>query len=115
MGEEQGGKSMAEYDPSKSKVSEETMEKWRNRDLTGNLGDDAVPGIGEATCEKLVNSGVYDTTFKVLGAFLGCMGPEGNLAGCTAFKELLEEWDTPAAWRDTVITACAEKILAGFS
>merc|ERR1711934_159906 len=106
---------MAEYNPEKSRGSEERMEEWREKVLTGDLEADAIPGVGEKTCELLVGQGTNDTTFKVLGAFLGCMGSAGNMAGCNDFKGVLEEWGTPAAYRDTVITALGEKVNAGFS
>merc|ERR1711977_234879 len=111
------------YDPGNSKAQEETMEAWRERELTGDLNVDRVPGCGEATIKRLEAKfpGMEEkATFMLIGSFLslfdkaaldggGCMQ-----AVCDKFKAQLAEWDTPKARQDTVITAMAEKIFAGF-
>lgn len=105
---------MADFDPSNSKVSEETMEEWRGRTVTGNLTEDRVPGVGPGTIAKLEEKGAYDTTFKLFGAFLGCMDEGTVMSAAQKFKDLLADFETPAAWRDTVVTAVVEKVMAGF-
>jgi len=103
------------YDPGNSKVSEETMDEWRERPLTGDLAEDRVPGIGAGTIAKLKEQAAYDTTYKLLGTFLGLMGNgEGVMETAGKFKEVLAEQDTPSQWQDTVVTAVVEKVMKGF-
>merc|ERR1711907_133497 len=98
------------------------MEAWRQRELTGDMSVDRVPGCGEATIKRLNAKfeGMEDkATFMLIGSFLSlfdqaALDGGGLMAVCDKFKAQLEEWETPSAWRDTVITAMAEKIFAGF-
>ena len=46
------------YDPRKSKVSDDRMERWRVDKLTPNLLD--VPGIGPATVKKLAEGADHE-------------------------------------------------------
>lgn len=46
------------YDPRRSKVSDRTMEEWRQRQITGDLTE--VPGIGPATAMKLMQGELQD-------------------------------------------------------
>jgi len=98
------------------------MDEWRGRVLTGCMSDDRVPGCGEATIRSLESKfpGMEDkATYMLIGTFLSLFDQEalkggGVMAVCDKFKEQLAEWETPAAHRDTVVTAIAEKVFAGF-
>lgn len=105
----------AEYTPTKSAVSEERMDEWRARELTGDLERDAVPGIGPATIAKLKGNEETKTTFRLMGAYLqGLTTGATTLGAAQTFKDCLEAHDTPAQYRDTVVTAIVEKITGGF-
>ena len=106
---------MADYDATNSKVSEERMEEWRQRELTGNLKEDRIPGVGEATIAKLEASEQTNSTFRLIGTYLSLFTEEQTTLGCAnEFKKVLQEAGTPAGFQDTVVTAIVEKIMAGF-
>jgi len=110
-----GAKMAAEFDAANSKVSEERMEEWRGRDLTGDLEGDAIPGVGPATIEKFKANEETKSTYRLIGSyFSGITEGETTLGAAQKFKDLLEEHGTPKQYQDTVVTAIVEKILAGF-
>ena len=56
------------YDPRKSKVSADTMERWRVEAVSANLQD--VPGIGPAAIKKLAEGDKGDqvtNTYQLFG------------------------------------------------
>ena len=65
------------YDPKKSKVSDDTMENWRNTPTTADLR--SVPGIGPATVTKLAECDIEEdritNTYQLFGKFLMLKGP----------------------------------------
>ena len=65
------------YDPKKSKVSDDTMENWRNTPTNPDLN--SVPGIGPATIRKLAESEEIEdritNTYQLFGKFLMLKGP----------------------------------------
>jgi len=90
------------------------MDAWRAQELTGDLVGDAIPGVGPASVETMKAAGI-DTTYKLIGAFLGKMGNDQTVMGAaTAFKTDLAEMGTPTNFQDTVITAIVEKLMQGF-
>jgi len=62
----------------------------------------------------LNSTATYNSTFKVIGAFLSQIG-EGvsTMEAAQAFKDVLKENETPAQYRDTVVTAVIEKVMDG--
>ena len=103
------------YDPSNSKVGEDRMDEWRACELTGDLTQDSIPGVGEATISKMLDSGAYDTTWKLFAAYLGKMTPRKTLmSAAEEFKQDLEKLGTPRQYQDTVVNAIVEKLKAGF-
>ncbi|CAB9510873.1 expressed unknown protein [Seminavis robusta] len=65
------------YDPRKSKVSDDTMDVWRQEAVTGDLSE--VPGIGPAAIKKLAASTDEITnTYQLFGKYLMLKGPDKN-------------------------------------
>jgi hypothetical protein len=105
----------APHDPSNSKVGEDRMEEWRKLEITGVLADDAIPGVGQATIDKMMENPATDSTYKLFAAYLGKMTPGQTVLGAAQeFKNDLGELGTPAQFQDTVVTAIVEKLMAGF-
>jgi hypothetical protein len=61
------------FNPNKSKVSNDTMEHWKNSTITGDLRQ--IPGIGPAAVEKLKAESITNT-FQLVGKYLFMKGPD---------------------------------------
>lgn len=65
------------YDPTKSRVSDSTMETWKTTPTVPELS--SVPGLGEAGIAKLANCEMEDdritNTYQLFGKFLMMKGP----------------------------------------
>ena len=72
------GKQAEGYDPTKSKISQDKMEAWRNSTVSGNL--DEVPGIGPAAMKALRSGSDTDdhitNTYQLFGKYLMLRGPD---------------------------------------
>ena len=101
----------AQFTPKNSRVEEETLEQWRQATLDGKLTQ--IPGVGPVTAAALKRQGIK-TSYALIGHFLSLVDEDGLLPACDRFKALLEDCETPPAYRDTVVLAIGEKISSGF-
>jgi hypothetical protein len=66
------------YDPRKSKVSEDSMQAWRNSQPTDDLLE--IPGIGPAAVKKLgeamIDAERITNTYMLFGKYLSLKGPD---------------------------------------
>mmetsp|Transcript_27020 Transcript_27020/g.39515 ORF Transcript_27020/g.39515 Transcript_27020/m.39515 type:complete len:129 (-) Transcript_27020:179-565(-) len=101
------------YDPRRSKVSNDTMEKWRIGAITGNLQE--VPGIGPAAAKKLAAADEPITnTYQLFGKYLMMKGPDSDghkvetIEHCEKFWHFLASQGI-SAHRSAIVKAIAEK------
>lgn len=59
------------YDANKSQVSTDSLAEFVEKELEQDIN--SVPGIGQATGDKLIAEGI-DTTYQLLGQFLSLKG-----------------------------------------
>jgi hypothetical protein len=106
------------YDPTKSKVSNNTMEVWKNADVKGDLKQ--VPGIGAAAVDKLGAADVEENeritnTHQLIGKYLMLKGP-----GDVTFSELNQKFwyflkaKGITAHRSAIVLAISDKVSAFF-
>jgi len=100
------------FTPEKSRITEASLERWRNAEVNGELTQ--VPGVGEATAIALKKRGISNS-YELMGRFMSYMGEEGLLTACTDFKQFLAECDTPSTFRDSVVLAIGEKLASGIT
>ena len=92
---------------SKSRATAKTLVKFINEGIDAPLH--TVPGLGDASVQKLEAAGVT-TTIQLVGVFLSGYGQGSTLqAVCDRFWTFLSEAGTPAAHRSTCIHAMLEK------
>lgn len=99
------------FSPEKSRISEAALEEWKEAPLNGDLTQ--IPGVGKVSAAALQRQGI-PTSYALIGHFLSLVDENGLLPACDRFKALLEDCETPAAYRDTVVLAIGEKLNAGF-
>lgn len=104
------------FDPSKSRVSTDTMEKWRNSNISGDLTE--VPGIGEKAAEKLADhpdpNQSITNTYQLFGAYLNLKGvdDEGNMVTPVQHADLFWHFLKGrgiTAHRSAIVLAISEK------
>ncbi|GKZ01343.1 hypothetical protein MPSEU_001085300 [Mayamaea pseudoterrestris] len=106
------------YDPSRSKVSADTMQLFINENVTGDLQE--VPGIGPAAALKLVNCDEQITnTWMLFGKYLMLKGPdtvkadgEKEEVDCAEHNNRFWFWLKAtgiSAHRSAIVQAIAEK------
>jgi predicted flap endonuclease-1-like 5' DNA nuclease len=99
------------FNPNKSRITDDQMMAWVEKEVTGNL--DEVPGLGEKSVTKMGAAGIV-TTWQLFGKFLllreADMSPVDH---CDAFWSFLEECDTPSGYRSGVVLAVQEKLSGG--
>ena len=101
----------AQFTPKNSSVKEEILEQWRQSILDGKLTQ--IPGVGPVTAAALKRQGIK-TSYALIGHFLSLVDEDGLQPAGDRFKALLEDCETPPAYRDTVVLAIGEKISSGF-
>eukprot|EP00617_Octactis_speculum_P003184 CAMPEP_0185780070 /NCGR_PEP_ID=MMETSP1174-20130828/97899_1 /TAXON_ID=35687 /ORGANISM="Dictyocha speculum, Strain CCMP1381" /LENGTH=115 /DNA_ID=CAMNT_0028469469 /DNA_START=28 /DNA_END=375 /DNA_ORIENTATION=+ len=95
----------SEYDPSKTKINEDTLGEW----LRTPVGEDltSVPGVGNAAITRFETVGITNT-FQLIGQFLLLKGNEGIEQHMNAFFTWLKDAGVNAH-RHTICLALAEK------
>merc|ERR1711904_232381 len=99
------------FNPEKSHISEQRLDEWRDATIDGCMSQ--VPGIGPATVQALEQEGVT-SSYHLMGKFLSLVQEDGIMPACDRFKDFLEDCETPASHRDTVVLALGEKMSSGF-
>merc|ERR1711998_427515 len=102
---------VATFTPEKSRISEASLEQWKEATVDGDLTQ--IPGVGKVTAAALQSRGI-ETSYALFGRFLSLMDEDGLLPACDRFKALLEDCEAPPAFRDTVVLAIGEKLSSGF-
>lgn len=111
MGANQSSTTQKAFKPENSRISEATLEQWRNATVTGDLSQ--VPGISDATITALGRHNIT-SSFELMGYFLMQLGPNITvLEACNECKAMLEECGTPASHRDAVVVGIGEKLASG--
>ena len=104
------------YDPRRSKVSDDTMERWRTSQITGDLTE--VPGIGPSAAAKLKESSegvdAITNTYQLFGKFLMLKGPDDDEHKCDSFEHTQKFWQFLknrgiSSHRSAIVKAIAEK------
>lgn len=108
------------YDPRRSKVSDDTMERFRTATmLTGDLTE--VPGIGPKAAEKLAEDGIKNT-YHLLGHYMKLAEFEEDENGENkvdtyflnqAFWSFLKGVGI-SAHRSAIVKAISEKVAAAY-
>ena len=104
---EQSNTAGTEQVHSTPRSSQESLEEWVEVPLNGDLTQ--IPGMGKVTAAELQRQGIA-TSYALIGHFLSLMDEDGLLPACDRFKALLEDCETPAAYRDTVVQVIGEKL-----
>lgn len=106
------------YDPRKSKVSDDTMAKWRQEPITGDLLE--VPGIGPATVKVLAEGDEKITnTYQLFGKFMMLKGPDSeehkieSVEHCEKFWFYLQARGVKSN-RSAIVKSLAEKAATFF-
>jgi len=98
---------MSTFVLSKSRATGKTLAKFINEGIDAPLN--TVPGLGDASIEKLSDAGVT-TTIQLVGVFLSGYSQGSTLQQvCDRFFNFLSEAETPASHRSTCIHAMLEK------
>lgn len=109
------------YDPKKSKVSEDRMEKWRTSEVTGDIIE--VPGIGPAAKKLLAEDAIPEdritNTHQLIGHYLKLKGPDGEDEVVTIAETNQKFWywlklKGIASHRSAIVLAVAEKCATFF-
>jgi len=103
------------YDPRKSKVSEDRMQKWRQENVTGDLSE--VPGIGPAAIAKLAEGDGDDAitnTYQLFGKYLMMKGPDTEDHKVESYEHTEKFWyflknKGISSHRSAIVRAIAEK------
>jgi predicted flap endonuclease-1-like 5' DNA nuclease len=99
------------FNPNKSRVTDDQMMAWLEKEVSGNL--DEVPGLGEKSVDKMATHGIM-TTWQLFGKFLLLREADMTpLDHCEAFWSFLEDCDTPSGFRSGVVLAVQEKLSSG--
>ena len=103
---------MAEYDRTKSQVSENTKTVFLEKPWDAPLL--AVPGIGPATVAKLGEANIH-TLYQLAGVFLAQKGPGVDEdQWCNAFWLYLKKIGCPGGQRAGLIDCLGEKLALAF-
>ena len=82
------------YDPRKSKVSDDTMENWKNTPTQADLS--TVPGLGPAGIRQLAASDDDDdkitNTYQLFGKFLMLKGGNDDEQVCSPIEHTEKFW-----------------------
>ena len=109
------------YDPTKSKVSQDKMEAWRNSTVSGNLIE--VPGIGPAAVKALRAGNDVDdhvtNTYQLFGKYLMLRGPDTKEDEITVETTNQKFWywlklKGITAHRSAIVLAVYEKVSTFF-
>jgi hypothetical protein len=104
------------YDPRKSKVSEDTSEKWNSSPITGDITE--VPGIGPSAAKKLASeddpNDQITNTYQLFGMYLMLRGPDTDeyKVESVFHNEKFWQWlkfKGISAHRSAIVKAIAEK------
>lgn len=99
---------MSGFDINRSRVSATTLTEFINSPINKNLL--TVPGVGDATIERLKTDGIT-TTHQLLGAYLKLCDEEFDSNQRTnAFWFYLRELQVSGSTRSTIVHAIAERI-----
>jgi predicted flap endonuclease-1-like 5' DNA nuclease len=99
------------FNPNKSRVTDDQMMAWLDKDVSGNLLE--VPGIGDTSVEIMATCGIT-TTWQLFGKFLLVREADMTpLDHCDAFWDFLEDCETPPGYRSGVVAAIQEKLSSG--
>lgn len=111
------------YDPRRSKVSDDTMDTWRQGQVTGDLSE--VPGIGPAAIKKLAECDEgpdrITNTYQLFGKFLMLKGPgHGDETEVEPMEHTQKFWEFLknrgiSSHRSAIVKAIAEKTSTFFT
>jgi hypothetical protein len=98
---------MSGFDPSRSRVSSETMSEFLSAPMSADLT--TVPGVGPSTIERLKEDSIT-TTYQLMGAFLRvCNEYMTSKERTDAFWYYLQAIKVPGGTRSSIVQAIAEK------
>jgi hypothetical protein len=102
------------FNPNRSRVSFNTMEEWKNKEVDGNLLK--VPGIGPAAVARLAEKGVANS-WQLCGTYLTLKGPDEKAVDPATHNDKFWYWLQQAgirAHRSAIVVAIAEKMAQTF-